>query len=87
MSSRPASRNDGTLIQIDTVGDWERLQSNFTDAIEGALDAQLGPTASLSVRDALRQHLVHVSQPHLTNVSATFSRLPTCSSGEIRHLK
>jgi len=57
MSSQPHSRDGSTLIQIDTVEDWERLKSNFTDAIERALDAQLGPTASLAVRDALRQHL------------------------------
>jgi len=64
MSSQPHSRDGGTLIQIDTVEDWERLKSNFTDAIERALDAQLGPTASLAVRDALRQHLFNVSHSH-----------------------
>lgn len=61
MSSQTSSRDDSTLIQIDTVEDWERLQQNFTDAIERTLDAQLGPTASLAARDALRQHLLHVS--------------------------
>lgn len=61
MSTAPSSsRDDGTLIQIDTLGDWERIQNNFSDAIERALDAQLGPTASGAVRDALRQHLIHV---------------------------
>jgi hypothetical protein len=62
MSSQPYSRDGDTLIQIDTIEDWERLRSNFTDAMERALDAQLGPTGSLAVRDALRQHLIHVSQ-------------------------
>lgn len=59
--STPSSRDDSTLIQVDTVADWERLQANFADAIERALDAQLGPNASGTVRDALKQHLVHVS--------------------------
>lgn len=62
MPSTPnSSRDDSTLIQIETIEDWERLQANFTDAIESALDVQLGPTASAAVRDALRQHLIHVS--------------------------
>lgn len=61
MSSQSSSRDDSTLIQVDTIEDWERLQNNFADAIERALDAQLGPTASLSAREALREHLIQVS--------------------------
>lgn len=59
--STSASRDDSTLIQIDTLADWERLQGNFTDAIESALDAQLGPTASGAVREGMRRHLIAVS--------------------------
>ncbi|KAF8321623.1 hypothetical protein DL93DRAFT_2163228 [Clavulina sp. PMI_390] len=55
-----ASRNDdsSTLVQIESDEHWERLQGNFVDAIERVLDEELGPTASASARNALRQHLV-----------------------------
>ncbi|KAF8343958.1 uncharacterized protein EI90DRAFT_3027677 [Cantharellus anzutake] len=52
-----SSRDEGSLIEIDTSADWKRIQDHFTNAIHAVLDAELDKSASKGSRDTLLQHL------------------------------
>src|SRR5258708_17542747 len=55
-----SSRDEGSLIEIDTAEDWKRIRNNVTEAINTVLDAELGKSASKASREALLQHLYQV---------------------------